>query len=123
MVLQPNVTTVTLDAQDLTIHKVFVDKLENTKWSLNDPWNKKESFGEELKINLPFIHKVGQVIRVEIFYNTSAKSKALSWLDGKMTGTGKPFLFSQSEMIMARCIFPCQDTPKIKFVYRAEVTC
>ncbi len=26
-------------------------------------------------------------------------------------------------MIVARAMYPCQDTPKIKFAWRAEVTC
>jgi leukotriene-A4 hydrolase len=32
-----------------------------------------------------------------------------------------PYLFSQSEPIYARCIFPCQDTPTIKTPYTATV--
>ena len=55
-------------------------------------------------------------------FSTSPESRALQWIDAAQTAGGKhPFLFSQCQSIHARSIFPCQDTPSVRFTYSAEV--
>ncbi|MFT3892367.1 MAG: M1 family metallopeptidase [Anaerolineales bacterium] len=55
-------------------------------------------------------------------FSTSPDSRALQWIDADKTLGGKhPFLFSQCQSIHARSIFPCQDTPSVRFTYSAEV--
>lgn len=55
-------------------------------------------------------------------FSTSPESRALQWIDAEKTAGGKhPFLFSQCQSIHARSIFPCQDTPSVRFTYSAEV--
>ena len=55
-------------------------------------------------------------------FSTSPESRALQWIDASQTAGGKhPFLFSQCQSIHARSIFPCQDTPSVRFTYSAEV--
>lgn len=55
-------------------------------------------------------------------FRTSTEARALQWLNASQTAGGTyPFLFSQCQAIHARSIFPCQDTPSVRFTYSAEV--
>ena len=55
-------------------------------------------------------------------FRTSPEARALQWLNASQTAGGQlPFLFSQCQAIHARSIFPCQDTPSVRFTYSAEV--
>ena len=56
-------------------------------------------------------------------FRTSPDARALQWLSASQTASGNfPFLYSQCQAIHARSIFPCQDTPSVRFTYSAEVT-
>jgi aminopeptidase N len=55
-------------------------------------------------------------------FRTSPEARALQWTNASQTLGGKhPFLFSQCQASNARSIFPCQDTPSVRFTYSAEV--
>ena len=55
-------------------------------------------------------------------FRTSPEARALQWMNGSQTAGGEhPFLFSQCQASNARSIFPCQDTPSVRFTYSAEV--
>jgi leukotriene-A4 hydrolase len=55
-------------------------------------------------------------------FRTSSEARALQWLNASQTVGGRhPFLFSQCQAIHARSVFPCQDTPSVRFTYSAEV--
>jgi leukotriene-A4 hydrolase len=55
-------------------------------------------------------------------FRTSPEARALQWLNASQTAGGRhPFLFSQCQSIHARSIFPCQDSPSVRFTYSAEV--
>jgi leukotriene-A4 hydrolase len=59
---------------------------------------------------------------LSIEFETSPKATALGWLDAAHTAGGKhPFLLSQCQSLHARSIFPCQDTPSVRFTYEAVV--
>jgi len=55
-------------------------------------------------------------------FQTSPEARALQWMNASQTAGGRhPFLFSQCQASNARSIFPCQDTPSVRFTYSAEV--
>jgi aminopeptidase N len=84
----------------------------------------KFSFGEEDSI-------LGKPLRIaiadndtliHIYYSTSKDAGALQWLEPQQTaGKKRPYLFTQSEPILARSWVPCQDGPGIRFTYHATV--
>jgi len=60
--------------------------------------------------------------KVVIQYVTSPDAAALQWLDPQQTaGKEYPYLFTQSQAILARSWIPCQDSPGIRFSYNAKV--
>jgi leukotriene-A4 hydrolase len=59
---------------------------------------------------------------VTVRYRTSPEATALQWLEPRQTaGGGQPFLFTQSQAILARTWIPLQDTPSVRFTYQATV--
>jgi aminopeptidase N len=59
---------------------------------------------------------------VSIRYRTSPEATALQWLEPRQTAGGRhPFLFTQSQAILARTWIPLQDTPSVRFTYEATV--
>jgi aminopeptidase N len=58
-----------------------------------------------------------QTEKVVIEYRTRPGAEALLWVEGQ-----QPFLFTQSQAILARTWIPCQDSPGIRFTYHAEVS-
>lgn len=61
--------------------------------------------------------------QVSIQYHTSPDAEAVQWLSAQQTAGKKfPFLFTQSEAILARSWVPCQDSPGVRFTYAADVT-
>jgi aminopeptidase N len=59
---------------------------------------------------------------VTIRYQTLPEAAALQWLSPAQTaGREQPFLFTQSQAILARTWLPCQDSPGVRFTYEARV--
>lgn len=72
------------------------------------------------KLTIPISRKTKAV---NISYETSSEAEALQWLDPIQTaGKEYPFLFTQSQAILARSWIPLQDSPGIRFTYTAKVT-
>lgn len=107
--------TLILDTRDLTIEKVTLDEKETpAKFSLG---NEVQYLGRPLTISLTPKTKT-----VTIYYSTSPNAAALQWLEPSQTAGKKfPYLFTQSEAILARTWVPCQDGPGIRFTYSAVI--
>lgn len=107
--------TLILDARDLKILKV-TDALTQKvlPFTLGET---KPVFGQPLQIELS-----PETQRISIAYQTSPAAAALQWLNPQQTaGKEYPFLFTQSQAILARTWIPCQDSPGVRFTYNATV--
>jgi leukotriene-A4 hydrolase len=72
--------------------------------------------GQALHIQVP-----AGTVAVTIGYRTEPAAAALQWLSPAQTAGEHPFLFTQSQAILARTWLPCQDSPGIRFTYEATV--
>jgi leukotriene-A4 hydrolase len=117
--------TLHLDTRDLSIAKVLLDGNSSEiphgeegqiLFTLGEPV---KYLGQELKIPISPGTK-----KVTIEYSTSPDAAALQWLAPEQTAGAKhPFLFTQSQAILARTWIPLQDSPGIKFTYNAVIHC
>ena len=111
----PGARTLTLDAFGLAIQSVKDAKTgRQLSYDLGpeQPW-----LGQALAITL---EEGTQSVAIE--YATTQRAEGLQWLEPAQTaGKKEPFLFSQSQAILARTWLPCQDSPGIRFTYTAKV--
>lgn len=107
--------SIILDTKDLDIKKVALDHDMPAEFRLEE---KDPVLGQALSV---FIKQDTKTITVE--YQTSPEAEAVQWLSPQQTAGKKlPFLFTQSQAILARSWVPCQDTPGVRFTYEADVT-
>lgn len=107
--------TLILDVFDLNIKQVTLGDGTPTEFKIGTT---DHYMGAPLRIAITPESK-----SVRITYTTSPTASALQWLNPQQTfGKKHPFLFTQSEAILARSWVPCQDSPGIKFTYHAKVT-
>jgi hypothetical protein len=60
--------------------------------------------------------------KIAITYSTTEGAEAVQWYPAELTqGKRMPFLFTQSQAILARTWIPCQDRPGVRFTYNAKV--
>lgn len=110
---QSGATDIYFDIYDLQIDSVLVDGA-NTNYALS-PFD--EHLGQGLRIPISESAK-----QVSIYYSTGDDARALQWLDpGQTADKSHPFLFTQSQAILARSWVPTQDSPGIRFTYDAKV--
>ncbi len=104
-----------LDTRQLTIEKVTLGESEEaTTYGLGAEM---EHLGQELAIKIKPDTKW-----VHVYYQTHPEAAALQWLNPQQTaGKKHPFLFTQSQAILARTWVPIQDSPGIRFTYEATV--
>ncbi|KRF02055.1 aminopeptidase [Frateuria sp. Soil773] len=115
----PEAKSLVLDTRDLKIARVeAVDaagKATALKYALAP---RDKELGSKLTIATP-----QHPAQVRIAYATSPDASGLQWLTPEQTADKKqPFMFSQSESIHARSWVPLQDSPAVRFTYRAHVT-
>lgn len=107
-------TELILDTKELTIQEVVWPDGSEAEYRLGD---EVQFLGQPLHIQL----KEG-MDSVTIKYKTSKMAEALQWLSPQQTaGKEYPFLFTQSQAILARSWIPLQDSPGIRFSYNATV--
>ncbi|TAF66640.1 MAG: M1 family peptidase [Cytophagales bacterium] len=104
-----------LDTRDLDILQITQNN-QPIKFQLTEP---KEYLGQALIIDInPQLNQGTLTIE----YQTHPQAAALQWLTPEQTaGKKNPFLFTQSQAILARTWVPCQDSPGIRFTYTATI--
>jgi leukotriene-A4 hydrolase len=102
-----------LDTNGLTIAVVTANGVP-AKFALGEPV---KYLGRALTIE---IEPGTRTVSVE--YTSSPDAAAVQWLSPEQTAGGKhPFLFTQSQAILARTWVPCQDSPGVRMTYEATV--
>ena len=110
-----NADLITFDTKNLKIDSVWLDDKTPGQYRLAevDPL-----LGQALSVLV-----TPGTARVSIKYQTSPDAEALQWLEPQQTaGKVHPFLFTQSQAILARSWIPCQDSPDVRFTYEANVS-
>ncbi len=106
-------TQLILDTKGLEIMSVSADG-KPTTYALGEANN---ILGQSLTIAITPDTK-----QVAVAYTTSNEAEALQWLKPVQTADQLgPFLFTQSQAILARSWVPIQDSPGIRFTYNANV--
>ena len=103
---------------DLDTHRITIDSVRSEKTDL--PW----SLEPEEAILGQRLHIEGLTGAKEfsLAFRCTEEARALQWLNPEQTASGKhPFLYSQCQSINARSLFPCQDSPSVRFTYSARV--
>lgn len=110
-----DVDTIYLDSRNLNIESI----------QRNDAEDRIDFNAEEVsdflgtKLAIPITE---QTKTISIKYHTTKGADALQFLDPRQTADKThPFLFTQSQAILARTWLPCQDSPGIRFTYEANV--
>ena len=84
------------------------------KWSLGEY---KSNLGSCLSVEL-----AEGVDEITVYYESQPGAEAVQWLTPEQTTDKKhPFLFTQSQAILARTWVPCQDTPAVRMTYSAKI--
>lgn len=109
-------TEIVFDSRQLQIQKVTLGTDEKeTTFTLGD---EVKYLGQSLHVKID-----PSTTRVTIYYSASKDAAAIQWLNPQQTAGKKyPFLFTQSQAILARTWIPCQDSPGIRFTYTAKIS-
>jgi aminopeptidase N len=110
--------TLVLDTRDLSIEAVDAIDAGGAAHAARFSLRKRDPIlGAALDIRLD-----APMPRVRVRYRTSPDASGLQWMTPAQTaGKQHPFMFSQSESIHARSWAPLQDTPAVRFTYRARI--
>jgi len=108
------VNEMVLDIRAIEVEKILVDGAKVT-FSIGEDH---PVYGQGLHIPIN-----SNARKVEIHYHTLPNAQALQWLSGEQTSGGKPFLYTQSQAILARSWVPCMDLPAKRFTYSAAIYC
>jgi len=103
-----------LDTNGLTIDKINYANGKEAYFRIGEP---QPHLGRPLIIDLE-----PDTTSLSIQYASAPDAAAVQWLTPAQTAGGKqPFLFTQSQAILARTWVPCQDTPGVRMTYEATI--
>ena len=101
------------DVRNLDIQKIEIDGEETTfKIEGDDPL-----LGSGLYVDIKSTTE-----KVKIYYATTEGSDGLQWLNPQQTaGKEQPYMYSQGQAILTRTWIPCQDAPRNRITYSADL--
>ncbi|KAI1812471.1 leukotriene A-4 hydrolase [Poronia punctata] len=110
---------VILDTNHLSVLSVKGNSTD-LQWTLKD---RVAPLGSPLHVSLPQGVPPGEVLKLDIAVETTKDCVGLQWMTPAQTGNKKhPYVYSQCQAILARSIFPCQDTPDVKSTFSFNIT-
>jgi len=110
-----NAANLILDIRDLDIQRVTLG--DDEKPATFELGKSDSVHGQPLTIGINPTTEL-----VTVYYTTSPDGAALQWLPPNQTAGGQhPFLFTQSQAILARTWIPCQDTPGVRMTYSGRI--
>jgi aminopeptidase N len=102
-----------LDTDKIDLKQATADGID-LEWEIDE---QEDLLGERLHLK-----NLENISILRLVLHTSPDSSGLQWLPAiKTAGKGHPFMYSQCALTYARSVFPCQDTPTVRFTYSAEV--
>ncbi len=111
---KPGAAKLHLDTRGLDVETVTLDSGRPATWAYGQ---EDDLLGRALVVDLE-----PATLVVHVDYASRPDAAALQWLEPAQTAGGKqPFLFTQSQAILARTWIPLQDTPAVRFTYEAKV--
>ncbi|HSL81623.1 MAG TPA: leukotriene A4 hydrolase C-terminal domain-containing protein, partial [Thermoanaerobaculia bacterium] len=113
----PGADRVVLDTWGLDVRRVSLGGGAEARFELGEA---DEHLGRPLTVELGPAGE-GGADTVHVEYATGPDARAVQWLTPEQTSSGKPFLFTQSQAILARSWIPLQDTPAVRFTYEALI--
>ncbi len=128
--LDPRATQLILDTRDLIVHEV-TQKAADVLGAERDtelPWVSRPFhfgkadpvLGSALVIDLPPSRKSRVLLRID--YETAPRPRAVGWLTAKQSaGRRQPLMYALPGPIAARSWLPLQDTPQVRFSYKAII--
>lgn len=105
--------TIFFDSSDL-----LIDSITSGNKKLAFTMGKKDKYmGRSIAVPIDTNQKI-----ITLYYSSSPKASALQWLEPAQTASRTmPFLYTQGEAILTRSWIPIQDSPGIRFPYKAKV--
>jgi leukotriene-A4 hydrolase len=113
-IVHNNAREIIFDTKDLTIIEVRIGQE-------GEPHSFKMGSADDLMGQSLTIPLKPETDIVTIHYKTQPTSEALQWLSPEQSRQKTPFLYTQSQAMLARTWLPCQDSPGIRFTYDARV--
>lgn len=108
-----------LDTNHLSISSIKIES-PDSEWVVKD---RVEPYGAPLHVSVPNGVPQGDVVKLDITLETTEHCVGLQWMTPAQTGNKKhPYVYSQCQAILARSIFPCQDTPDVKSTFTFNIT-
>ena len=120
----PSVKHLILDTSNVEVFELNVKGPgQSSRPVVFDLLPSKSYLGSALKVDLSSVSLNENELVLAISCGTTDKCEAIQWMKKEETaGKRQPYLYSQCQSILCRSIFPCQDTPGVKFTYDAEVS-
>ena len=123
-VINPSIKELVLDTSHVLVTALKFKNADQSWTSISFELIPRKSYlGSALKVDLSNVSIGGTEFVLSVTCETTDGCQAIQWMKKEETaGKRQPYLFSQCQSILCRSIFPCQDTPGVKFTYDAEVS-
>ena len=136
-IINPSLENIILDLHGPEISSIYLinedDEKINLEYYIYDKNSDKEALGTPLVINISSLKEKNKKeyekifnkkeITINIEFTSNEKCNGIQYLTKEQTRTKSyPFMFTQCEAILCRTLFPIQDTPTVKSIYKVKTS-